>query len=273
VRMRDGNTQVTIPPRRAAPQRHEPRRLIGLSPIAYHRETIGLALAAEKYGAAFFGNNARPSGVLKVKQVLGKEATEALRKSWEEKFKGPDKRTMAVLDGEMDWTQTGMDNETRSTSRPADLSNQDIYRIYRMPPHKVGDLDKATFSNIEQQALEYVTDCLLSEMVRWEQTLRRDLLTEEEQARNISSNSCRTRCCAATSRAATRPTPSRAIGASSASTTSAIARTSTTLDERRHLPAAAEHDRGRHRRRRRRPWRRQGTARLAALVAQEDAKE
>jgi hypothetical protein len=90
VRMRD-NTQVTIPAEGVLHLKGMSLDgLIGISPIAYHRETIGLALAAEKYGASFFGNSAEPSGILKVKQVLGKEATEALRKSWEEKFKGPD---------------------------------------------------------------------------------------------------------------------------------------------------------------------------------------
>jgi HK97 family phage portal protein len=182
VRLRDG-TQVTIPAEGVLHLKGMSLDgLIGLSPIAYHRETIGLALAAEKYGASFFGNSARPSGVLKVKQVLGKEAVEALRVGWKEKFQGPDRANqMVVLDGEMDWQQIGMDNADAQYVETRTQSNQDIYRIYRMPPHKVGDLDKATFSNIEQQALEYVTDCLLSEMVRWEQTLRRDLLTEDER--------------------------------------------------------------------------------------------
>ncbi len=153
----------------------------GLSPIAYHRETIGLAIAAEKYGAAFFGNSARPSGIIKVKQVLGLEATQALRSSWEERFKGDGNGGTAVLDGEMDWTPISMDNTDAQYIETRVRSNQDIYRIYRMPPHKVGDLDKATFSNIEQQSIEYVTDCLMSELVRWQQTLNRDLLTEAEQ--------------------------------------------------------------------------------------------
>lgn len=182
IRLRDSTT-VTLPAEGVVHLRGlSLDGMVGVSPIAYHRETIGLAIAAEKYGASFFGNSARPSGILKVKQVLGKEAVEALRKSWEEKFKGPEKANeMAVLDGEMDWQQIGMDNADAQYIETRVRSNQDIYRIYRMPPHKVGDLDKATFSNIEQQALEYVTDCLLSEMVRWEQTLRRDLLTEDER--------------------------------------------------------------------------------------------
>lgn len=152
---------------------------LGLSPVAYHRETIGLAIAAEKYGAAFFGNNAQPLGALKVPTVLSAEASAALRAQWKERHLG--KRELAIFDGGMEWVQTAMSNEDAQYIDARKLSNSDIFRIFRMPPHKVGDLEKATFSNIEQQALEYVTDCLMSEMVRWEQTLHRDLLSEEEK--------------------------------------------------------------------------------------------
>lgn len=157
--------------------------IVGLSPIGQHRETIGLGMAAEKYGAAFFGNNAKPGGMLTMKQTISKEAAAQLRSDWEDRFQGPENsHKLVILDGEMDWKQIGMDNADAQFVETRKLTNQDIYRIYRMPPHKVGDLERATFSNIEQQSLEYVTDCLLSDMVRWEQTLYRDLLTPTEQA-------------------------------------------------------------------------------------------
>jgi len=157
--------------------------VVGVSPITYHRETIGLGMAAEKYGAAFFGNNAKPGGMLKLKEVIGPERSKQLREDWEDRFQGPENsHKLVILDGEMDWQQIGMDNADAQFVETRKLSNQDIYRIFRMPPHKVGDLERATFSNIEQQALEYVTDCLLSDMVRWEQTLKRDLLTDPERA-------------------------------------------------------------------------------------------
>jgi phage portal protein BeeE len=81
----------------------------------------------------------------------------------------------------MEWVQTGMVNTDAQYLETRKFQNQQIYGLYRMPAHKAGDLEKATFSNIEQQSLEYVTDCLLTEMVRWEQTLWRDLLSEEER--------------------------------------------------------------------------------------------
>lgn len=156
--------------------------MVGLSPIAHHRETIGLALATERYGAAFFGNSAQPNGALKMPGVLGKDAADALRSNWENKYRGPDNRgKLAIFDGGMEWVQTGMNNNDAQYMDLREFENQDIFRLYRMPPHKVGDLKKAAFANIEQQALEYVSDCLLTEAVRWEQALAHSLLTDAER--------------------------------------------------------------------------------------------
>jgi phage portal protein BeeE len=124
----------------------------------------------------------------------------------------------------MEYVQTGMDNTDAQYIETRGLQNSEIWRIFRMPPHKVGDLEKATFSNIEQQGLEYVTDCLMSELVRWEQTLKRDLLLDSEQD-TYFFEFLTDALLAATSRAAWTATPSRAIGESSPLTTAATART------------------------------------------------
>lgn len=155
---------------------------IGLSPIAYHRETIGLAIGAQRYGASFFGNSAQPNGALKVPHVLEKPAADALRQQWDQKFRGSENaHKLAIFDGGMEWVQTGMSNTDAQYLDSRKFQNQQIYALYRMPPHKAGELDRSTNNNIEHQALEYVTDCLMTELVRWEQTLKRDLLTAEEQ--------------------------------------------------------------------------------------------
>lgn len=155
---------------------------VGLSPIAYHRETIGMAIAAEKYGAAFFGNSARPDGILTVPTVLSKPAGDALRAEWEQKFKGAkNAKKLAIFDGGMKWEQVGMNNTDAQYLDSRQFQNHQIYSIYRVPPHKVGELSRSTNNNIEHQALEYVTDCLMSELVSWEQTLARDLLTDAER--------------------------------------------------------------------------------------------
>lgn len=157
--------------------------VVGVSPITYHAETIGLAIAQDRYTAALFGNSARPSGALKVKQVLGKEARDLLRADWESRLKGPDKTgSMVVLDGEMDWQSFAMTQDDAQYVDSKGMSNADIFRIYRIPPHKAGDLTRSTNNNIEHQGLEYVTDCLMPICTNWEQALARDLLTEGEQS-------------------------------------------------------------------------------------------
>lgn len=153
--------------------------VVGLSPISYHRETIGTAIAAQKYGAQFYGNNAQPLGALKVPTVLSQQASAQLRETWKSNHLG--KRELAIFDGGLEWVQTGMDQKDAQYIETLAFQNTEIWRIYRMPPHKVGDLTRSTNNNIEQQALEYVQDCLLSELRRWEQTLNRELLLDEDR--------------------------------------------------------------------------------------------
>lgn len=156
--------------------------IVGLSPIGEHRETIGLAISARKYGSAFFSNSAMPRGGVKVPGVLSTEAASGLRASWDQKYKGVERSNqVAIFDGGMEWVQMGMNNTDAQYLELRDMQNRDIWRIYRVPAHKVGDLEKSTNNNIEHQGLEYVTDCLMTEMVRWEQTLSRDLLTPTER--------------------------------------------------------------------------------------------
>lgn len=155
---------------------------VGLSPIAYHRETIGLGIAALEYGASFFGNSAQPNGAIKLPGIVDKDTAKALRESWNQKYRGAkNANQLAFFDGGMEWVKTGMDNTDAQYLETRRFQNNEIWRLYRMPPHKVADLDKATFSNIEHQGLEYVTDCLDPELINWCQTLARDLLTEEER--------------------------------------------------------------------------------------------
>jgi HK97 family phage portal protein len=155
---------------------------IGVSPITYHRETIGLAIGAQRYGASFFGNSAQPNGALKVPHLLDPAAADKLRSDWERKFRGSENANrLAIFDGGMEWVATGMKNTDAQYLEARKFQNSQIYALYRMPPHKVGDLERSTNNNIEHQALEYVGDCLMPEFTRWEQTLRRDLLTETEQ--------------------------------------------------------------------------------------------
>lgn len=157
--------------------------IVGMSPIAWQRETIGHAIAAEKYGAAFFGNGAAPQGALTVPNTIGKEAADKLRADWKARFQGPENaHNLAIFDGGFDWKQIGMNNVDAQFVEERKWQNAEIYRIYRMPPHRVQDLERATNNNIEHQGLEYVEGCLMSIFERWCQALYRDLLLESEQA-------------------------------------------------------------------------------------------
>lgn len=157
--------------------------ICGMSPIAWQREAIGHNIAAEKYGAAFFGNSAQPNGALVVPNKISPEAADMLRKDWKNRFQGPENaHNLAIFDTGMDWKQIGMNNADAQFIEARKMQNSEIWRIYRMPPHTVGDLEKATFSNIEQQSLDYVQGCLMAIFARWEQALARDLLLDSERA-------------------------------------------------------------------------------------------
>lgn len=156
--------------------------IVGMSPIAWQRETIGHAIAAEKYGAAFFGNGAAPQGALVMPNTIGTEAADQLRADWKSRFQGPENaHNLAIFDGGFDWKQIGMNNVDAQFVEERKWQNAEIYRIYRMPPHRVQDLERATNNNIEHQGLEYVEGCLMSIFERWCQALFRDLLLEGEQ--------------------------------------------------------------------------------------------
>jgi HK97 family phage portal protein len=114
--------------------------------------------------------------------VISEEAAAALRSDWEKKFKGSKNAgKLAILDGAMDWVKTGMDNSDAQYLETRRYQNAEIWRIFRVPPHIVGDLDKATFSNIEQLSLEYVRYCLSTEFKRWTDALKRELLLDAEK--------------------------------------------------------------------------------------------
>lgn len=157
--------------------------VVGYSPIAVHRETVGLDLALKEYGARFFGNGARPGGVLQSKTALSQGAIDRLKASWEMAHQGLSQaHRVAILEEGLEWKQVGLPNEDAQYIDAQKLSVLDIARIYRVPPHKIADLDRATYSNIESQSISFVTDTLLPWLVRWEQQINMDLLLPSERA-------------------------------------------------------------------------------------------
>lgn len=155
--------------------------LVGFSPVRQFREAIGLGIAAEKYGAAFFGNDARPGGILEHPKLLGPEAIKNLRASWTDLHAGPGNASKpAILEEGMQWKSIGMPHDDAQFIETRQFQVVDVCRIFHIPPHKLQDLVRATFSNIEEQSVEWVQDCLGPWLVNWEQELNWKLIALSE---------------------------------------------------------------------------------------------
>lgn len=156
--------------------------LKGKSPIAWAMEQIGASIATDQYTASFFGNSALPTGVLSTDQNLTPDQVKQLNESWKDgRAKNP--LGTAVLSGGMKWQQITIPPEDAQFLETRRFQVTEIARIFRVPPHMIGDLERATFSNIEHQGIDFVTYSLRPWLVRWEQELNRKLLTEN-QTRN-----------------------------------------------------------------------------------------
>ena len=155
--------------------------LVGYSPIAMAKNAIGMAIACEEYGAKFFANGAAPSGVLEYPGVLKDPAK--IRDSWQATFGGSgNANKVAVLEEGMKYSPISISPEQAQFLETRKFQIDEIARIFRIPPHMVGDLEKSSFSNIEQQSLEFVKYTLDPWVCRWEQAMVRALLTPEEKA-------------------------------------------------------------------------------------------
>lgn len=156
--------------------------LVGYSPIAMAKNAIGLAIATEEYGAKFFANGAAPSGVLEHPGTI--KDPSRLRENWNSTFGGSaNSGKVAVLEEGMKYTPISISPEQAQFLETRKFQIDEIARIFRVPPHMVGDLEKSSFSNIEQQSLEFVKYTLDPWVIRWEQSLSRSLLNEDEKRR------------------------------------------------------------------------------------------
>jgi HK97 family phage portal protein len=154
--------------------------LVGYSPIRLAREAIGLGLAAEEYGARFFGNGAKPGGVLEHPGNLSEEAQARLRKSWEEMHQGLSKtHRIAILEEGMQYKQIGIPPEEAQFLETRKFQVTEIARFFRVPPHMLADLERATFSNIEHQSIDFVVHTIRPWLVRWEQAINNKLFGRE----------------------------------------------------------------------------------------------
>ena len=154
--------------------------LVGYSPIAMAKNAIGMAIACEEYGAKFFANGAAPGGVLEHPGTI--KDPQRVRESWQSTFGGSgNANKIAVLEEGMKYTPIGISPEQAQFLETRKFQINEIARIFRVPPHMVGDLEKSSFSNIEQQSLEFVKYTLDPWVIRWEQSIQRSLLSKEEK--------------------------------------------------------------------------------------------
>jgi HK97 family phage portal protein len=154
--------------------------LKGISPIRQARQTIGLTMATEEYGAKFFSNGARPGGVLETAGVV--KDPERLRAAWNAQFQGSrNGHRVAVLEEGVKYHTIGIPPDEAQFLETRKFQLSEICRIFRVPPHMIADLERATFSNIEHQAIEFVQHTLRPWIVRFEQAVYKSLLNEYER--------------------------------------------------------------------------------------------
>ncbi len=154
--------------------------LIGYSPIAMAKNAIGMAIATEEYGASFFSNGANPGGVLEHPGVV--KDPKRVRESWNAVYQGSSNaHRVAVLEEGMKFQAIGIPPEQAQFLETRKFQINEIARIFRVPPHMLADLEKSSFSNIEQQSLEFVKYTLDPWVIRWEMAIQKALFLPSEK--------------------------------------------------------------------------------------------
>jgi HK97 family phage portal protein len=157
--------------------------IVGYSPIALAGQAIALAMQTEQYGSRFFSNDSRPGGVLQTSGKLSDEASKRLKESWEASHRGGGNAwRVAVLEEGLSWQQIGLPPEDAQFIETRKYQLSEIARLFRVPAHLIGDLERSTNNNIEHQSLEFVQYTLAPWLVRIEQAIHRALIDEREQS-------------------------------------------------------------------------------------------
>jgi HK97 family phage portal protein len=153
----------------------------GMVPVELARDAIGLARACEIHGASFFGNGARPGVVLSTDNTISAEAAEQLRNNWERMHRGAaNSSRTAVLTAGLKPVELGGNNQEAQFLEARRFQVEEVCRLYRVPPHLVGDLTRSSFSNIEQQSIDFVQHTLLPWLRRFETSIVRDLVSDPQ---------------------------------------------------------------------------------------------
>ncbi len=157
--------------------------ILGLSPIELSRESLGMALAAQDYGARFFSNDAKPTGgwIEFPGSFKDPEAKRVFRESYQAAQSGSNRGKVLVLENGMKFHEVGVTNKDAQFLELRKFQITDIARLFRVPPHMIADLDRVTFSNIEQQSLEFVMHTMTPWAERWEASIEADLMLDGDE--------------------------------------------------------------------------------------------
>jgi HK97 family phage portal protein len=155
---------------------------MGLSPIGLARDAIAEGLSIQAYSSRFFANDARPGGgwIEYPGSFADTPAKRVFRDSWQEMQGGANRGKIAVLEKGMKYHELGLNNKESQFIEARAAKKSEIASIWRVPPHKIGDLSDATYSNIEQQAIEFWTDCMLPYAELWESSIEYFLLGADD---------------------------------------------------------------------------------------------
>lgn len=158
-----------------------PDGIVGMNPIAAARDAIATGLSAQDYGMRYFQNDATPGGWIEYPgQFKDDSQKRVFREEWQRQQSGRNRHKTAILEFGMKYHPIEVSNDDAQFIETRKFSVSEIARLFRIPPHMIGDLEKATFSNIEQQSLEFVIHCLTPWLVRWEEAIRYAFLEPED---------------------------------------------------------------------------------------------
>jgi HK97 family phage portal protein len=154
----------------------------GYDVVSYHKEAIGYGVAVKEYGSRFFGNGAAPGGVLEYPGKMTDKAFANLKASWSAAHQGlSNAHRMQILEQGLTWKQTGTDPEQAQAMEVQKFTVDDCSRIFNIPPHKIGSLEHATYSNIEEQNIDFVTQTMYYWFRKWEQEANYKLFSTAER--------------------------------------------------------------------------------------------
>lgn len=186
VNLIDGSTKVFAPEHIFEVSDLSIDAVNGMSRVRECALTFGLTKSMEEYAGTFFKNSSIPTGVLSTEQNVNAEDVKKIRESWKAGHAGGERRGTAVLDQGFQFktiTQTAEESQQLESRK---FQVTETARVFRLPPHKIGDLERATFSNIEQQDLDFVKGSMMPHFRRWENAVDTQLIKESDQDKYYS---------------------------------------------------------------------------------------